>query len=61
MPRSMVGLLLAVVAAAVPILVIDAHGVAIKVLAALAASAGGGIYVLQSGLKKMPRTSRIIL
>ncbi len=48
MSRSMVGLLLAAVGAAVPILVADVHGIAIITLAVLAAGSGGGIYALSS-------------
>ena len=51
MARSMVGLLLVAVGAAVFVLVVVAHGVAIIVLAFLVGVASGGIYVLQSGLK----------
>jgi hypothetical protein len=85
MPRSMVGLLLAAVGAAVPVLVAGVHGSALIMLAVLAAGSAGGIYVLSSrktasaeasvssaqenacvastpsALKKMPRTSQIIL
>ena len=46
MSRSMVGLLLAAVGAAAPILVAGLHGFAIIVLAALAAGSSSGIYAL---------------
>ena len=46
MAWGMVGLLLAAVGAAVPVLVAGVHGVAIMVLAALAAGSSGGIYAL---------------
>ena len=52
MARSVVGVLFAAVAAAVPVLVVDVHGSAIIILAILAAGSGGGIYVLAS--KKVP-------
>ena len=48
MARSMVGVLLAAVAAAVPVLMADVHGSAIIMLAILAAGSGGGIYILAS-------------
>ena len=46
MARSMVGLLLAAVGAAVPVLVAGVHGSALIVLAVLAACSAGGIYIL---------------
>lgn len=48
MARSMVGLLLVAVGAAVPILVTGVHGRVIIVLAVLAAWSAGGIYILSS-------------
>ena len=48
MARSTVGLLLAAVGAAVPVLVAGVHGSTLIVLAVLAAGSAGGIYILSS-------------
>ena len=47
MARSMVGLLLVAVGAAVPVLLAAAHGVAVIGLAISATIASGGVYALQ--------------